>query len=118
RARASRPARQLLLSCRATSPLRGGECRQRKFQNATLRFFWKGGGALRRLAVMRRLLVCIRQLKNCSLLIWTSHESDSSREIVHCKPRRHSDRWNEDKERVEMRHTFRVHERRIHPVFD
>src|SRR5207247_10890252 len=26
RARASRPARQLLLSCRATPPLRGGEC--------------------------------------------------------------------------------------------
>src|SRR5437899_2852321 len=25
-ARASRPARQLLLSCRATPPLRGGEC--------------------------------------------------------------------------------------------
>src|SRR6266581_5555068 len=31
RARASRPARQLLLSCRATPPLRGGECAQTTF---------------------------------------------------------------------------------------
>src|SRR5881396_3949386 len=78
-----------------------------------LRLSWKRRRILRRLAVMRRLLVRICQLKNGSLLVGTPHEGDASGKIVHCETRGHSDHWNEDQERVEMRDAFCVYERRI-----
>src|SRR2546422_8945033 len=68
--------------------------------------------------MMCRLLVAVRELKHRSLLIEPSHERDSGGKVVGCKTCRHSDSRNENEKRIEMRHSFRVHKRRIYAVLD
>ena len=74
--------------------------------------------ARRRTAVLRRLLVGVREPEHCAIRIGTPHKGDAGRQPVAREPRRDGDRRYEYQISIQVRRAWVVHVRRIDTVAD
>ena len=66
--------------------------------------------------MMRRLLISIRQLQKSSLIVGTSHKSDTCGKVVRGESRGNRDGGNKHEEGIQVRNALCVHKRWIHAV--